>query len=697
MKKISILALLVCLLAVGAAAQTSVIGNVTDGFNESTYANRPTAPLPRQVHIFTDAPSASDCSAGGGATRALCRWTGSAWEALGGGGGVSSLNSLTGALTIAAGGAGNDLNIDATGSIITINIPTASATQRGLLASADFTLFSNSVVKSPSVAQVLQPTADVIGLTVKQFNGTNTAGNIFRVLSKADVCYLCVADDGTVTFGGSGAGSTQWATGAMGVGAASTVKLGAHTGNVLSVSENGGAVTPVLIGTRLTTTGDLWYHDGTGVTRLARGSNGQCLNSTSTTIQWGACGGGGGGASTITVANEGTTGTTLNKLAKLTGAPSTAIIGSTTDTGIAVGIVTAGAGTTGSATITVDGVAACVFDGATTAGNFVTRSGTTAGNCVDAGSTISAAPGVGIIGTVLTTNAAAGTYDVLLKPDLRNIIGTANQIRLAGTAGGGVVFSLPQDIATNSSPSFNTVTASTTLQSPVFRGSAATTSVTFGNNQTATGSSNNGAMTLTSGSNSGSGTTGKITVRSGTHSGTGATADVELFVGDITNASSTATTGNALVQVLNNAGTGPNGFALLEGGGSSNATPGLPGATLLVHKFRDGGTITVNFLQCLVTGSSSVLKVADCGTSATNFVGIALSTTDPVRVQTDGYATVEFDGTYSPLAGWFACSSATTGGKVIPQSTACAAGRQVGIVTDDATSVTSGRIFLQRL
>jgi len=41
-------------------------------------------------------------------------------------------------------------------------------------------------------------------------------------------------------------GSTQWTTGAMTAGAASTVKLGAHTGDKLAVSKGGGTVTEVM-------------------------------------------------------------------------------------------------------------------------------------------------------------------------------------------------------------------------------------------------------------------------------------------------------------------------------------------------------------------------------------------------------------------------------------------------------------------
>src|SRR5204862_1510682 len=50
-------------------------------------------------------------------------------------------------------------------------------------------------------------------------------------------------------------------------------------------------------------------------------------------------------AVSLEVTNDTTTGTTVNKLAKLTGAPSTAIITATTDTAGAFGVVVGGAGT----------------------------------------------------------------------------------------------------------------------------------------------------------------------------------------------------------------------------------------------------------------------------------------------------------------------------------------------------------------
>lgn len=124
-----------------------------------------------------------------------------------------------------------------------------------------------------------------------------------------------------------------------------------------------------------------------------------------------------GTGATMIIANDTVTGTTVNRLAKLTGAPSSAIITATSDTENAVGVVTAGAGTTGSATITILGQASCAFDGATTAGNYVVISAVTAGMCHDAGSSFPTAQAA--YGRVLSTNGGAGTYVMeLMTPDI---------------------------------------------------------------------------------------------------------------------------------------------------------------------------------------------------------------------------------------------------------------------------------------
>jgi hypothetical protein len=124
----------------------------------------------------------------------------------------------------------------------------------------------------------------------------------------------------------------------------------------------------------------------------------------------------GGASSAITwsIAHAGATGTSNNLLAKLTGAPSTAVKAATSDTSGILGVVVSGGGTSGSAQIAREGTALCTFDGGTTAGDYVQISSTVAGDCHDAGASLPT--GGQVLGRVLSTNASAGTYSVALQP-----------------------------------------------------------------------------------------------------------------------------------------------------------------------------------------------------------------------------------------------------------------------------------------
>src|SRR5205823_1277072 len=132
------------------------------------------------------------------------------------------------------------------------------------------------------------------------------------------------------------------------------------------------------------------------------------------------------------VTNDTTTGTTVNKLAKLTGAPSKAIVTAITDTAGAQGIVVGGAGTSGNAQIARIGTASCIFDGATTAGDYVQISSTTAGDCHDAGATFPTSGGQ-VLGRVLSTNGAGGTYAMVVYSDELTIAENPVSTAVCGT------------------------------------------------------------------------------------------------------------------------------------------------------------------------------------------------------------------------------------------------------------------------
>ncbi len=119
------------------------------------------------------------------------------------------------------------------------------------------------------------------------------------------------------------------------------------------------------------------------------------------------------GALTFEPCNDGTTGTSLNFLAKWNGAGTPcAVKAATSDTDGLIGIVSGGSGTSGSAVVSYRGYASCSFDGATTAADYVIASSSTAGDCHDAGAT--RPTGVEVIGRVMSTNGTSGTYSLFM-------------------------------------------------------------------------------------------------------------------------------------------------------------------------------------------------------------------------------------------------------------------------------------------
>jgi len=119
------------------------------------------------------------------------------------------------------------------------------------------------------------------------------------------------------------------------------------------------------------------------------------------------------GSGSFTLTNDGATGTTVNKLAKVNGSGN-AVIATTSDTAIPVWVVTnAGGGTSGSATLATSGLATCTADASgVTVLHFIVASTTTNGACKDAGAT---APTSGwVLGIAQTGAAANATFTLAL-------------------------------------------------------------------------------------------------------------------------------------------------------------------------------------------------------------------------------------------------------------------------------------------
>jgi hypothetical protein len=136
------------------------------------------------------------------------------------------------------------------------------------------------------------------------------------------------------------------------------------------------------------------------------------------------------------IANANPTGTTTSTLTKLINSTAQATIATTSDlTGI-IGITVSGAGASGNAVVQESGLANCLFDGATTAGDYVQVSISVAGDCHDSGSATYPLKNQ-IIGRVMTTNGGAGTYQVLLfSPDIEGSSANSIGITVANNGAG---------------------------------------------------------------------------------------------------------------------------------------------------------------------------------------------------------------------------------------------------------------------
>jgi hypothetical protein len=245
------------------------------------------------------------------------------------------------------------------------------------------------------------------GVEGKASGGTNTGIGVYGLNSSNGVAYGVRGDNTTSGNTGAGVLGTNVTTGAnFGVeGSNTSVTAGAAGvyGQMTGTNNTGYAVYGANTGTTNTGFGGYFTNTGGGI---ALGVNGPY---------------------TIPVPNAGGAGTTLYKLAKLNGTGQ-AIIAAGTDTSGIIGIVQGGAGTSGNAQISYGGAATCVFDGATTAGDYVQISAT-AGDCHDTSSATLPASNE-IIGR--TTQTIGSTGNATLLVGLQQAVGGAGASTLNG-------------------------------------------------------------------------------------------------------------------------------------------------------------------------------------------------------------------------------------------------------------------------
>ena len=319
----------------------------------------------------------------------------------------------------------------------------------------------------------------------------------------------------------------------------------------------------------------------------------------------GTASGGTGSGPVIVIANS-TTGTANGLLAKLTGSGTspTATTAGIGDTAVPLYPVVTGGGTSGSAALSVSGVAQCMFDGATTISHFVQASTTAAGDCHDAGAS---APTSGwVVGQVMSTNAAGGAYNVQVGPPGYNAAsggsGTVTSVGLTGTAN--------QITVTGASPI--TTSGSWTLSIPNNPTLPGTTTGTFSGNLTGnvtgnvTGNASGTAATIT----------GALALAN-----TPLTTSQDILYDNNAGALdrlpiSTVTSGQCLG---NNSGTwgsvacaGSSAFSSLTGGTNTSAAMVVGSGASLVPASGSAGTVTANGL---IFGSTTIPTTGTAPTS----------------------------------------------------------------------------------
>ena len=275
---------------------------------------------------------------------------------------------------------------------------------------------------NPSLIVVL--TQGLIGT----FSVTDSAGNAYSDCGAGQItfnasanglqCFYAVNTSTTtgniVSFASTGGGAmTLTAMEWTGVALVNPVDLTQNSGSNQSTGTGGGQ--NVSSGSATTTAADLvlgFAGVGTGTLSVGIGFNSSSSASLEYQVQTGP---GATGATWNDNTNNDSYAAIMVAFRPYPGATALATQAATTDLSGIEGITVSGAGTSGSAVIQQNGIAPCVFDGATSANDYVQISSTVAGDCHDTGASTLPTMGGQVIGTVLSTNSGAGTYQIALS------------------------------------------------------------------------------------------------------------------------------------------------------------------------------------------------------------------------------------------------------------------------------------------
>jgi hypothetical protein len=327
------------------------------------------------------------------------------------------------------------------------------------------------------------------------------------------------------------------------------------------------------------------------------------------------------------VPNDTVTGTTVNTLAKYT-TTNKAIITATGDNGEILGIVVGGAGT--AVMHRLLSLEQQLAKLRTELQPLETTSSLILPPLMDLLSQVNAlmqelqrpSAGTQLIGRATATGAANAAVSILLEPKSYPIKGTANQVVITFSSGVNT-FSLPQDIATTSTPVF---TGLQIITGGKFQSNTNTGNVIYG-----CGLDASAAVTCTS------------TFKGADQTGTGNNGS-----------------GTVLLRGGDNASTGSGAAGGIDiEGGRATAAANLNGYLRLSPTYIKGGTYTANALVCFSADNT----VSDCAVNATNFIGTAYSSSSnsAIVAEVGSQVTVNYDATVSPVAGWFACSLSSYG------------------------------------